>query len=80
MKIGHKYYSCAPLYMCRDNGGWSCLYCDGGLCDCTVCGGAEGSLTSECPGVRMTEEQEYLVSKPGTLDFKNGKWFNPKEN
>jgi hypothetical protein len=27
----------------------------------------------------MTEEQEDAVYKTGTLDFKDGKWFNPKE-
>lgn len=50
-----------------------CHICDGGLAVCTVCGGAEGSLTTECPGVRMTAlESEYVYS--GDLDFINGRW------
>lgn len=74
----HTYFDCAPFYLCQLKS-YDCHYCDGGLKLCTVCGGAEGSLTTECPGVRMTEEQEDAVYKTGTLDFKDGKWYNPKE-
>ena len=53
-------------------------YC-GGMCYaccldwCSVCGGVEASLPTECPGARMTGEQEEAVHA-GTLDFLGGKW------
>lgn len=74
----HKYLDCAPDYKCRDSWG-SCRYYDGGLLLCLVYNGAESGLTTECSGVRMTEEQEDAVYRTGTLDFKDGKWYNPKE-
>jgi hypothetical protein len=55
----------------------SCWICDGGLGVCTVCGGAEGSLTIECPGVQMTAEQDEKVYA-GAIDFKDGHWITPK--
>lgn len=54
----------------------SCIVCDGGLGICTVCGGAEGSLTTDCPGVKMTPEQDEAVYAC-KLDFKDGKWIVP---
>jgi hypothetical protein len=30
-----------------------CQFCNGGLQSCTVCGGAEGSLTADCIGFRL---------------------------
>jgi hypothetical protein len=77
---GHIFYTCAPLYACQDNGSPTCKFCEGGLALCTICGGAEGTLPSECPGIEMSEYQEDAVWLYKTLDFKNGKWFNPKEN
>ena len=74
----HVYYTCAPKYECQ-NKGYGCQFCDGGLSWCTICDGFEGTLTKECPGVRMTEEEQDAVYKTGTLDFKDGKWYNPKE-
>lgn len=50
-----------------------CMICDGGLFLCGVCGGAEGSLPSECPGERMTTAQEEAVYA-GRLDFRQGAW------
>lgn len=73
----HTYYECPPDRECDDR--YGCQYCSGGLLFCVICGGAEGSLTSECPGARMSDEEEDAVYKTRTLDFKNGKWFNPKE-
>ena len=35
-----------------------CTWCDGGLFACTVCGGMEGSLLPECPGRRLTLEED----------------------
>jgi hypothetical protein len=40
---------------------------------CTVCGGAEASLPTECPGRKMTSMEEDAV-QAGKIDFKNGEW------
>lgn len=55
-----------------------CHFCEGGLLYCTVCGGAESSAPTHCPGVRMAEEvQEYVTAE--MIDFKNGQWItHPK--
>lgn len=49
---------------------------DDGLAHCKVCGGAEASLPTECPGVRMTESQQDLVQW-GDLDYSLGRWVMP---
>lgn len=43
------------------------------LAHCKVCGGAEGSLPTDCPGVKMTSEQEDKVYGC-ELDFRCGEW------
>lgn len=53
-----------------------CMFCDGGLGACTVCGGFEGTLTTECCGRQLTSEEEDRIYKQGNLDFKNGQWVN----
>ena len=54
-----------------------CQFCDGGLFSCTVCGGFEGSLPTDCPGVRMTEQQEQNIYA-GQLDYREGRgWVTP---
>lgn len=55
-----------------------CHICDGGLAVCTVCGGAEGSLATECPGVRQTAQQSDQIYY-GELDFKDGRWIGGNE-
>lgn len=50
-----------------------------GLVYCTVCDGAEGELTTDCPGVKMTREMRYAVVT-GSADYKDGKWQLPKWN
>lgn len=42
-----------------------CARCDWGAFVCRTCGGAEGSLPTDCPRVTMTEEQEALVMSGG---------------
>lgn len=44
-----------------------------GLAHCMICGGAEGSLPKECPGVKMTERELDAVYE-GSLNFINGEW------
>lgn len=60
----HTFHECAKP---------GCRVCRGGLGWCIVCGGAESSLPTECPGKRMGPEIEEAVSK-GTMDFIDGAW------
>lgn len=46
-----------------------------GLTQCELCGGAEGTLPSHCPGNRMSPSMGDLVYQ-GKLDFKDGKWID----
>lgn len=57
--------TCALMY---------CAFCQGGLALCTLCGGAEGTLTTECCGRRLTAAEEEAIHESGTLDFKGGRW------
>lgn len=65
----HVWYKCKQP--CTRNG---CPYCEGGLGLCTVCGGAEGSLTTDCCGHHLNEHIQDAIYKGG-LDFKDGKWY-----
>ena len=49
-----------------------CQFCDGGLGACTVCGGFEGSLATECPGKRLSDKTLDAIWK-GYIDFKAGR-------
>ena len=51
----------------------SCPICDGGLALCSLCGGGEGSLPTDCPGAMMTWEQSMAVYA-GDLDYRAGEW------
>ena len=46
---------------------------DGGLAQCLVCNGAEGSLPTECPGQPMTSHQDMDVYAD-RADFVRGAW------
>lgn len=46
---------------------------EGGLAICKVCGGAEGSLPTACPGRKMTSVEQDSVYA-GKIDFTNGQW------
>jgi hypothetical protein len=35
-----------------------CCVCDGGLAICTVCGGAEGTLTEDCCGRILSGDEQ----------------------
>lgn len=48
----------------------SCPLCT--LTICKVCGGSEGSLTTECSGENSYQKDEDVYS--GQLDFRYGKW------
>lgn len=62
----HTWHECN----CNNDG---CIYCDGGLSSCDVCGSFEGATTTHCPGRDMTEEERDDVYK-GYIDYKNGQW------
>lgn len=59
--VGHDYLDCK----CDRVG---CMFCDGGLAACTICGGLEGSLLPTCPGRMMTAEE----SDQAYSDYCNG--------
>ena len=65
-------------YVCKGGHDYlSCMFCDGGLFACTVCNGAEGSLPTDCPGARMTEERADAIYA-GNLDYREGRgWVEP---
>jgi hypothetical protein len=65
-------------YICKGGHDYpGCMFCDGGLFACTVCNGVEGSLATDCPGVKMTEDQSNAVYA-GTLDYREGRgWVAP---
>ena len=50
-----------------------CPICDGGLYICSVCGLAEGSLTTDCPGYQCFSEKNKDVYE-GRIDFRDGAW------
>lgn len=52
----------------------------GTLAFCTVCKGGEGSLTTECCGRPITEEESHKIYNEGTLDFIDGKWKETNKN
>jgi hypothetical protein len=61
------------FYQCKCNK-FGCQFCDGGLGLCTVCDGAEGTLTTECPGRKITKEEAAKIYNWKSLDFKDGQW------
>ncbi|KKM10368.1 hypothetical protein LCGC14_1721960 [marine sediment metagenome] len=50
------------------------LVSDVNLAFCTTCKGGEGSLTTECCGRPITEEEERKIYNLGTLDFIDNEW------
>jgi hypothetical protein len=57
--------------------GTHCMFCEGGLSLCIVCGGFEGTLSTQCAGVKLTEEQLDLVYAQ-MLDFNQNRWWSVK--
>lgn len=56
-----------------------CSICDGGLAYCKVCGGAEASLPTECPGEKMSAQtaDDVVACR---MDFKGGKWIKTQDD
>lgn len=60
-------------YTCiREDCGGSCMGCTLGTCK--NCGTYEGGLATECPGVRISEQQADDIYA-GKIDFINGVWI-----
>ncbi len=55
-------YPCGP---------YGCNICN--LFICSVCGGGEGSLTTDCCGYKVPYAMDQLVYA-GTIDFVEGRW------
>lgn len=64
---GHMYVTSCNSGDC----GGTCFACCCGWCD--VCGGAEGALPTDCPGIRMRADLEQAVYQ-GKVDFRDGVW------
>jgi hypothetical protein len=62
--MNHKYHSCNYD---------TCNVCNGGLAWCTVCGGAEIELPTECPGRAMTEVEKQKIAD-GSLFYYGDSW------
>lgn len=46
------------------------------LSDCIVCGGFEGTITTDCCGRRLTPEEEDRIYNKSDLDFRDGQWVD----
>jgi hypothetical protein len=60
---------------CTDPECNGCMFCDGGLWACTVCGGLEGAMPSTCPGAQMDADTTDAVYA-GQKDFRDGAWVD----
>lgn len=55
----------------------SCPYCGGGLYACDLCGGAEGTLSTDCPGCATPSVFLPMIAD-GKLDFRTSEgWVRP---
>lgn len=68
MPIVHNNGECYDPYFNRP-----CMFCDGGLSGCEVCGAFEGAWPDDCPGKRMTAYQGEQVYA-GLLNYRTGAW------
>lgn len=55
-----------------------CSVCEGRLALCLVCGGAESSLPTDCPGRMMTDEEADLVAD-GIHDYDRVRGWVPRD-
>ena len=54
---------------CNCNGDTHCQFCDGGLFVCEICKGAEGTLTTKCPGEPITDRWLACFVYYGKYDY-----------
>lgn len=67
---GHVAYECPGEH---EDGGWTCMFCAGGLFSCTRCGSFEGGTTTHCPGEQMGANINDAVYA-GQVDYREGEW------
>lgn len=48
-----------------------------GLVDCATCGCAEGTLPTNCPGVRVPHRVQTLIIN-GVVDYVGGRWIGKR--
>lgn len=60
------------LHSCNEE---RCFVCDGGLAMCTVCGGGEGAMPTDCPGAKIAAPILDQIYR-GEFDFVGGQWIN----
>lgn len=72
----HTFFKCSS-HACMRRDSSRCPICDGGLAYCTVCKGAEGSLTTDCCGRPLTAIEEAEICRLGGVDFIGGQWVSP---
>lgn len=53
-----------------------CYFCRSELTNCIVCGGFEGTLTTDCCGRKLTNEEADRIYRLANLDFRNGEWVD----
>lgn len=68
----HRRERCASVCDRCENYGGDCTL--NVLFSCAVCGGAEASLPTHCPGARMDQTMASSVQM-GIADFRNGEWW-----
>jgi hypothetical protein len=49
----------------------TCMFCDGGLFACDVCGSFDGYSTTDCPGRKIHDIDAVYA---GRLDYRAGTW------
>lgn len=65
------------LFICsKDCDNEHCNYCIGGLVKCTVCSGAESSLTTHCYGEKIGDSMLQMITNK-QADFVDGDWIRP---
>jgi hypothetical protein len=62
-------------FVCPGNHEGHCMFCDGGLWACSVCGAFEGATTTDCPGTAVDHDTWTLVYE-GQRDFRDGRWLD----
>lgn len=60
---------------CQDSGVTHCLYCDGCLFTCINCDCSEGTLPTDCPGIKIDEKKQMKIYN-GEIDFIDGQWID----
>ena len=69
----HEFYQCPDGCTVEH-----CGFCEGGLQVCTECGGAESTLTMDCPGEQLSEMQAKQIQM-GLLDFYDERWLHESQ-